>query len=96
MLVDFICAPAGPWTVIRRSFALESIGLVGPYEFLNVIRYRPFEVTLDLGPDTVSIVCDAWLLNKLLDELKPLGNTSPTNQAALAEFSATARELVQK
>jgi hypothetical protein len=100
-----ICIQPRPWSVFYHAAygtngRIQNIGLGAsseyPFEFISVFQDRPQEVILEFDDDTTSIVCDAWLLNKLMDELEPLGNATAADQAALAKFIAAARELVQK
>jgi hypothetical protein len=94
-VVEANAVPEGKWKVsYMNEPTFSSIALSSMYEFVGVIRYRPEEVVFGFGVESISFLCNVWLLNKLLDELQPLGNgRSAADQAALAEFTAAARAL---
>jgi len=86
-----ISIPAGPWTVIRTDSAVSLYPLLW-------LRKLDAKIEIEfVEADCTGIVCNAWLLGRLLGELEALAEgQSVANRAALAEFLQAARGLLEK
>ena len=89
--------PNGTWSIeeMRNGQGIVLRGSNGP--FLQVFPTSQDVLWLQLGDgDDDVITCNAWLVDRLLDELEPItSNQSAANCQVWADFKAKARTIAK-